>query len=75
MALTDEKPVCCVCGELANTIRNGRDYCGRHHEGHTPGPPVANCALDGCGSPAVANVNGQDLCRSHAVWAERGTAA
>jgi hypothetical protein len=106
MALTNKGPVCVVCGEPANTVRSGRDFCGRHsaeghtgqacgvcgepattvrdgqhycdwhHQGHhTPATPIVACAMDGCGSPAAANVAGRDLCRHHTLWAERGTAA
>jgi hypothetical protein len=68
-------PVCIVCRRPATTIRGGRDYCGRHHDGHSPGPAIVLCALDGCGSPAVAKVGDRDVCRDHLAWAERGSAA
>ncbi len=47
------KPVCCVCGEPADTVRGGRDYCAKHDLQHTPEVPLVLCEIDGCGSPAV----------------------
>lgn len=70
-----DAPKCVVCGEAADTIRNGRDCCARHHEGHTPEVPIVVCDVDGCGCTAVANVGGRDLCRDHAGWAGYGRAA
>jgi hypothetical protein len=60
-------PVCVVCGGPADTIRDRHDYCGQHHAGHMPATPVVVCALDGCGSPAVAKVGARDLCAYHAA--------
>jgi hypothetical protein len=57
---------CRVCGEPANTIRDGKHYCAVHDLSHMRSTPIALCAIDGCGCPAVERVAGRELCRYHA---------
>lgn len=67
----ENKPTCVVCGEAADTIRDGRDYCARHYAGHTPEVPIVFCAVLGCGSPVAP---ASRWCRHHAPHFERQAA-
>ena len=56
--------VCVVCGQPAERVIAGADYCDRHRDGdRTAAVPIVACDI--CGEPAIGNKGSRPLCGYH----------